>query len=85
MDVGDVLFLSSARYEPSESRLDIEYSFVRGGIRETKSAHTWIYTVAEFRELAMQCGFAVESLLASPRGEAFRLGSPRLILVARKQ
>jgi hypothetical protein len=32
-----------------------------------------------------ECGLEVESMLASPKGEPFRLGSQRLILTARKR
>ncbi|MDQ6800270.1 MAG: class I SAM-dependent methyltransferase [Acidobacteriota bacterium] len=83
--VGDILFLSSATYDVNESRLDVEYTFIRGNARETKSAHTSIFTTGELREMFDVCGLVVESMLASPKGEPFRLGSPRLILTARKR
>jgi len=38
----------------------------------------------ELRQMFEACGFEVESMLASPSGEPFCLGSPRLILTARK-
>jgi len=82
--VGDIIFLSSAAYDTSESRLDVEYTFVRGGIHEKKTAHTWIFTSGELRQMFEACGFEVEAMLASPSGEPFCLGSPRLILTARK-
>src|SRR5437016_5759357 len=34
--VGDILFLSSATYDANESRLDVEYTFVHGGVHEKK-------------------------------------------------
>ena len=37
------------------------------------------------RDMFDASGLEVESMLASPKGEAFRLGSPRLILIARKR
>jgi SAM-dependent methyltransferase len=85
MEVNDILFFSSATYDTSASRLDIEYSFVRGGTRETRTAHTWIYTIGELRELFASAGLNVERLSSSSTGDPFRLGDPRLLLVARKE
>jgi SAM-dependent methyltransferase len=84
MEVGDILFFSSATYDASASRLDVEYSFMRGSVKETRTAHTWIYTIAELRELFASVGLIVEQLCSSSTGEPFRLGDPRLLLVARK-
>ncbi|HYS53489.1 MAG TPA: class I SAM-dependent methyltransferase [Thermoanaerobaculia bacterium] len=82
--VGDILFLSSATYDVNESRLDVEYTFVRGSVHEKKTAHTWIFTSGELRQMFEASGLEVESMLASTDGEPFRLGSPRLLLTARK-
>ena len=84
MEVGDILFFSSATYDTSASRLDVEYSFLRSGVRETRTAHTWIYTIGEVRELFASAGLVVEQLCSSTAGAPFRLGDPRLLLVARK-
>jgi SAM-dependent methyltransferase len=83
--VGDILFLSAATYDVNESRLDVEYTFIRGNSRETKTAHTSIFTTGELCDMFATSGLEVESMLASPKGEPFRLGSPRLILTARKR
>jgi len=85
MEVGDILFFSSATYDAAASRLDVDYSFVRGSVRESATAHTWIYTVAELRELFATEGLIVEQLCSSATGDPFRLGDPRLLLVARKK
>jgi SAM-dependent methyltransferase len=85
MEVGDILFFSNATYDAASSRLDVDYSFVRGSVRESATAHTWIYTVAELRELFASAGFIVEQLCSSPAGDPFRLGDPRLLLVASKE
>jgi SAM-dependent methyltransferase len=85
MEVGDILFFSNATYDAAASRLDVDYSFVRGSVRESATAHTWIYTVAELRELFAGAGLAIEQLCSSPSGDPFRLGDPRLLLVARKE
>ncbi|MEA2338583.1 MAG: hypothetical protein QOE82_2590 [Thermoanaerobaculia bacterium] len=85
MEVGDILFFSSATYDASASRLDVDYSFIRGTVRESATAHTWIYTVAELRELFASAGLVVEQLSSSSTGDPFRVGDPRLLLVARKE
>jgi SAM-dependent methyltransferase len=85
MEVGDILFFSNATYDAAASRLDVDYSFVHGLVRESATAHTWIYTIGELRELFASEGLIVEQLCASPAGDPFRLGDPRLLLVARKE
>jgi SAM-dependent methyltransferase len=85
IEAGDILFFSSATYDSSASRLDVDYSFVRGSERETRTAHTWIYTIGEVRELFAGAGLIVEQLCSSSNGDAFKLGDPRLLLVARKE
>jgi SAM-dependent methyltransferase len=85
IEVGDILFLSSATYDTAASRLDVDYTFIRGSVRESATAHTWIYTVAELRELFASEGLVVEQLCSSATGDPFRLGDPRLLLVARKE
>jgi SAM-dependent methyltransferase len=85
MEVGDILFFSNATYDTAASRLDVDYSFVRGSVRESATAHTWIYTVAELRALFANEGLIVEQLCSSATGDPFRLGDPRLLLVARKE
>jgi SAM-dependent methyltransferase len=84
MEVGDILFFSSATYDATLSRLDIEYNFLREGVRETRMAHTWIYTVGEIKELFASAGLMVEQLYSSTAGDPFRIGDPKLLLVARK-
>lgn len=82
--VGDILFLSEASYDALDSRLDVHYTFIRGDARESKTAHNWVYTTRELRALFEQCGLRTERTCSTPKGDAFRLASPRLLLVARK-
>jgi len=84
MQVGDIAYSSLASYDVMESRLDVEYTFIRGPERETKTASTSIFTLAELREMFERCGFAVEGAYASAKRDPFTLGSPRLLFVARK-
>jgi SAM-dependent methyltransferase len=85
MEVGDILYFSNATYDAASSRLDVEYTFVRGSERETRIAHTSIYTIAEVRELFASAGLVTEQLCSSSNGGPFRVGDPRLLLVARRE
>jgi SAM-dependent methyltransferase len=84
MQIGDITYSSAATYDVMASRLDVAYTFTRAAERETKTASTSIFTLAELREMFEQCGFAIEGAYASARRDPFTLGAPRLILVARR-
>lgn len=84
MELGDLLFFSRGQYDCAKSRLDTTYSVVKGGVRETKTAHTWIFTVAEIREMLSTEGLETEAIYGSVAKEAYGLGSARLVLVAQK-
>ncbi len=84
MELGDILFLSSRRYNAIESRLEIEYTFVRNGIADKRKASSAVYTVAETRRMLEQTGFATQSLFGGFDKCPFELGSPRLVVVAGK-
>jgi SAM-dependent methyltransferase len=84
IEVGDILFLSSVDYDASTSRLISRYIFIRRAEREEKTAEIIVYTVGEVAELLGEAGFLVEGLFASPAKEPFRVGAPRVLLVARK-
>lgn len=83
--VDDMFVLSEARYQAAESRVDIDYTFIRGGVVETKPTSSYIFTAAELGRLLNQAGFEVVSAFGSVKGEAFRLGSGQLLLVARRR
>ena len=84
IEVGDIVFQSTNRYDTTESRLDIEYTFAKGDERETKAAATWVFTAGEVAEMLSAAGLQVEGVYASVARDAFVLGSPRAIFVARK-
>jgi SAM-dependent methyltransferase len=81
-DVGDVLFLSSRRYNAAESRLEIDYTFIRDGVRETRPAVTHVYTVAEIRRMLEAAGFSVLSMYGTFDKRPYELGSPRLLIMS---
>jgi SAM-dependent methyltransferase len=82
--LGDILFLSSNRYDTSESRLHIEYTFVRGGQSETRQASTACYTAAEIRRMLEGVGLRTVALYAGIDRKPYELGSPSLLLVSEK-
>jgi SAM-dependent methyltransferase len=84
MQIGDILYTSAAKYQCLESRLDVEYTFVRGDTRETKTAEHWVYTARELLGRFGAAGFRLENAYSTTQRTPFTLGSPRLILVLRK-
>ena len=84
MQLDDILFLSARRYEAAESRLDIEYTFVRDGKHETRETSQQVYTAAEIRRLLGQAGLSTLALYSSLDQQPYQIGSSRLILVTQK-
>lgn len=83
IEVGDIIFSSRNRYDATDSRLEIEYSFARGDARETSLAQTFIFTTGEVAAMLTAAGFEVEGLYASAAREPFVLGAPKAIFIAR--
>jgi len=85
LKVGDIHMLSENHYDPRESRLDIRYTFIRDGREETRPSSSYVLTVNEICRMHVEAGFQVLELLGSIGGEAYQLGSPRLIAVSEKR
>jgi SAM-dependent methyltransferase len=85
LQLGDILFLSSNQYDAVESRLDIQYTFVRDGHADTREACSYIYTVAEIRRMLSQAGLQATDYYSSFESHPYELGSGRLLLVAEKR
>ena len=81
---GDLIILSENRYDPWESCLHIDYTFVRGSVIETGPTASYVFTSAELRRMLEAAGFNTLSLQRSLTGEPYELGSPRLIIVAQR-
>jgi SAM-dependent methyltransferase len=81
---GDILTLSEARYEVAESRLDIDYTFIRNGEIETRPTSSYVFTVAEMRRMHAAAGLETIELSAWGADGPYRLGSPGLLMVSRK-
>jgi len=84
VDAGDILFLSLRSYNLAESRLEIEYTFIRDGVRQMRPAATYVYTVAEMRRMLAAAGLATEAMYGAFDKRPYELGSPRLLLIARR-
>jgi SAM-dependent methyltransferase len=81
---GDIYVLSDARYDASAARLDIDYTFLRQGIIETRQVASYIFTAGEIRHLFETAGWRIEAMLGSLDGAAYGLGAPSLTMVAGK-
>lgn len=62
-----IYMLSENRYDRSESRLDIDYTFLWDGKVETRHTASYVMTVAEIRRMFERAGFRVLSMT----GEGF--------------
>jgi hypothetical protein len=83
--VGDIFILSENRYHPAEGRLDIDYTFIRDGEVDTRPAASYVFTVAEMCRMHAEAGLEIVDLLGSTAGEAFQIGSQRLMLISQKR
>jgi SAM-dependent methyltransferase len=84
IEIEEMIFSSTNAYDANDSRLDIDYTFERGDLRETKAASTWVFTAREVSDMLRAAGFAGVTIYASADGTPFTLGSPRAIFVARR-
>jgi SAM-dependent methyltransferase len=82
--VGNILALSHGRYDPVRARLDSDYTLIRDGQVDTRSASARIYTYRELLGLLQDVGLRSCEGYGSLRHEPFRLGSPHLFVVAQK-
>jgi SAM-dependent methyltransferase len=82
---GDLMILSENRYDPWESCLHIDYTFVRGSVFETRPTAHYVFTSAELRRMLEAAGFETLSFHAGMADEPYQLGSPRLVIIAQRK
>lgn len=82
---GDIFMLSENRYVAEESRLDIDYTFIQGGVIETRASSSYVITAAELRRLFRDARFEVAGMYASVTREPYQLGSPRMMMVGQRE
>lgn len=83
--VGDMLMLIENHYDPRESCVQTEYTFIRDGKQESRHATHWIYTAGELCSMLSRAGLFVDDLFGSLEGDEYALGSERVVLVAEKR
>lgn len=84
-NLGDLFMLSDPRYDALAGRLDIDYTFIRGGSIETRPASSYVFTAAAIRRMFEASGFQVLAANAGYAGEPYQLGSPRLIVISQRR
>jgi SAM-dependent methyltransferase len=83
--VGDLLMLVERRYEPLESALELEYTFVQDGRVDRRPARYRVHSVRELIQLLASVGLVATHLHGSPRGEPFAIGGQTLYVVVEKR
>jgi SAM-dependent methyltransferase len=84
MPVGDILFAAKNSYDPAAGTMESLYTVTRGNAVEKKRAVHRIYTTREILSMLSAAGLGGFETCGSVGGEPFRLGSPRLFVVATK-
>ena len=83
--VGQMFMLAQRRYDPTDSRLHVEYIMIRGGEAERRSMSARLYSYREIVRLLEEAGFTDLQGYSSLAREPFRLGSTRLLMIASKR
>ncbi|MDI5982414.1 class I SAM-dependent methyltransferase [Amycolatopsis magusensis] len=84
MRTGDITVLASSEYDVAGSRMFSRYRFTRGEEEVDVTAIHHVYTVAQLVDLLSGNGFTDIELFGGPDGEAYDIGSGRLLLTARR-
>jgi SAM-dependent methyltransferase len=84
MRVGDLEFHAHNAYDPITGMMQSHYTVSRGDRSETKEAVHRIYTAREILRMLEGAGFSTLETFGSIQEEPFRLGSPELLVVARR-
>ena len=84
MTIGGVEARSVNTYDAVESRWVTEMTFRRGDEVHRGTSVQHVYTVAEVSRLVIAAGFPDVERYGDPDGSPYRLGSPRLLLIARR-
>jgi SAM-dependent methyltransferase len=84
MRVGEMEFRARNSYDPIHGTMESAYTVTRGDRTEKKRAVHRIYTAREILRMLSEAGLPACETFGSLAGEPFRLGSPTLMVVARK-
>ncbi|WP_433223089.1 class I SAM-dependent methyltransferase [Dactylosporangium sp. CS-047395] len=84
MTIGGIEATSINEYDATNSRWLTTFTFRRGAEEHHGTSVQHVYTAAEVVRLVREAGFTGTDLYGDPDGTPFGLGSPRLLLVARR-
>jgi SAM-dependent methyltransferase len=84
MTIGGVAATSVNTYDPAESRWLTDFTFRRGDEVHHGTSVQHVYTTAEVTRLVIAAGFTGVERYGDADGSPYQLGSPRLLLVARR-
>ena len=84
MELGDIRFTAQNRYDHETGWMENQYTVARGDRSETRLARQRIYTYREVASMLERADFCRIESLGSLSGDPFRLGSSRLIVLARR-
>ena len=81
---GEIVLLMDCAYDANESRIDAEYTYLRGARAEVRPLSLHVYTLAELISLLAAAGLELIATYASREREPFELGAREAILIAEK-
>lgn len=84
MTIGGIEATQVNEYDVTESRWLTSFTFRRGDLEHRGTSVQHVYTAAEVGRLVSAAGFTELHRFGDPDGSPYRLGSPRLLLVARR-
>jgi SAM-dependent methyltransferase len=84
MPVGNLVFAAKNSYDPADGTMESLYRVTRGNQVEKKRAVHRIYSTREILGMLSVAGLGDFEMFGSVAGEPYRLGSPRLFVVATK-
>jgi SAM-dependent methyltransferase len=73
--LGEIYMLSENQYHPREGRLNIQYTFVRSDVVDTRPSSSYVFTVSELCRMFNQAGLQPAKLLGSVNGESYQMSS----------
>jgi SAM-dependent methyltransferase len=85
MEVAGIRFQAENRYDPVGGRVENRFTASRRDQCETRPAVHGLYTCRDICRMLEAEGFTDPEAFGSTAGEPFRIGSPRLLLVATRR
>ena len=82
MPLGNLVFAAKNSYDPAAGTMENLYTVTRGNEVEKKRAVHRIYSTREILGMLSAAGLGDPETFGSVAGEPYRLGSPRLFVVA---